>query len=170
MRVFMLLLVAGLLPALGFGQKFLQLEKANKARTEKFYLGEEITYRLKGESDWITATLTDVQMDSQRVALDLKPVRVADIDALRLQYPGIVRGIGPSLMIFGASWAGFSLLGAAFDNYELTASTAIVSGTGLASGFIFYQIFKHKRVKMSARKRLRAVEVPVSFGPGNGRK
>ena len=169
MRIFILLLVAGLLPAGSFGQKFLQLEKANKARTEKFYVGEEITYRLKGESEWITATLTDVQMDSQRVSLDLKPVRVSDIDALRLQYPGIVRAIGPSLMIFGASWAGFSLLGAAFDDYQLTAGTAIVSGTGLVSGFIFHQIFKHKRVKMNARKRLRAVEIPVSFGPDKSR-
>lgn len=142
-------------------QKFIQLEKANKARTLKFYAGEEITYRLKTDTDWHTATITDVKMDSQRVALDLRYLPVSSIDAIQLQYPGILRGLGPSFMIFGASWAGFSLIGAAFDDYKLNAGTAIVTGTGLVSGFILHQIFKHKRVKMNERRRLRAVEVPV---------
>ncbi|MBK9339041.1 MAG: hypothetical protein IPM98_21890 [Lewinellaceae bacterium] len=144
-------------------QKFIQLEKANRARTTKFYVGQELTYRLKGEKEWHTSTITNAQMDSQLVALDLKPIRVAEIDAIRLQYPTLLRKAGSGLMIFGASWAGFSLIGAAFDNYELTASTAIVSGTGLVSGFLLHQIFKNKNVKLGTRKRLRAVEIPVTF-------
>ncbi len=151
-------------PDIFFAQKFIQLEKANKARTIKFYAGEEITYRLKSDTDWFTATITDVQMDSQRVALDLKYLPVGDIAAIRLQYPGILRSLGPSFMIFGASWGGFSLIGAAFDDYKLTAGTAIVTGTGLASGFILHQIFKSKKIKLNERRRLRAVEVPVKVG------
>lgn len=142
-------------------QKFIQLEKANKAKTIKFYVGQEITYRLKGNADWYTSTITDVQMDSQRVALDLKYMPVSNIAAIQLHYPGILRALGPSLMVFGAAWAGFSLIGAAFDDYKLTAGTAIVSGTGLASGFVLHQIFKSKRVRLTERRRLRAVEVPV---------
>lgn len=147
-------------------QKFVQLEKANKARTIKFYQGQDITYRLKGNTEWYTSTITDVQMDSQRVALDLKYLPVSDIAAIRLQYPGILRSLGPMFMIFGASWVGFSLVGAAFDHYKLNAGTAIVSGTGLASGFILHQIFKNKRVALGERRRLRAVEVPVAPIPG----
>jgi hypothetical protein len=142
-------------------QKFIQLEKTNKARTTKFYAGQDITYRLKGNTEWYTSTITDVQMDSQRVALDLKYMPVSNIAAIQLHYPGILRALGPSLMVFGASWAGFSLIGAAFDDYKLTAGTAIVSGTGLASGFILHQIFKSKRVRLNERRRLRALEVPV---------
>lgn len=157
----LLLTICCLLPTGISAQKFIQLEKANKARTIKFYAGEEITYRLKSDTEWFTATITDVQMDSQRVALDLKYLPVSDIVAVKLQYPGILRSLGPSFMIFGASWAGFSLVGAAFDDYKLTAGTAIVTGTGLASGFILHQIFKSKRIKLNERRRLRAVEVPV---------
>lgn len=162
MRLFILLGFGFLLlPSATHAQKFLQLEKANRAKTTKFYVGQDLTYRLKGNDEWYTSTITNVQMDSQLVAFDWKPVAVANIEAVRLQHAPILRTLGPMLMIFGASWAGFSLVGAAFDNYKLTAGTAIVSGTGLASGFILYQIFKHKRVRLSERRRLRAVEVPA---------
>jgi hypothetical protein len=161
MRLFLVLLACCLLPALAPAQKFIQLEKANRAKTLKFYVGQDFTYRLKGETEWFTSTITDVQMDAQKVSFDLKPVPVSDIEAIRLQHAGILRGLGPGLMIFGASWAGFALIGAAFDDYELTAGTAIVSGTGLASGYLLHRIFKNKKVKMSARRRLRAVEIPV---------
>lgn len=161
MRLLLLLPICCLLSAILPAQKFIQLEKANRAKTSKFYVGQDFTYRLKGETEWFTSTITDVQMDSQIVSFDLKPIPISDIEAIRLSHPGILRTLGPSLMIFGASWAGFSLIGAAFDDYKLTAGTAIVSGAGLASGYVLYRIFKHKKIKMSERRRLRAVEVPL---------
>lgn len=144
-------------------QNFIQLEKTNRARVDKFYAGQELTFRLKGDPDWYTEKITDVQMDSQRVAFELTRARISDFDAIRLEYPGILRNTGPALMIFGASWGGFSLIGAAFDDYKLTAGTAIVTGTGLLSGYILYQVFKNRNVKLNDRKRLRAVEIPVAF-------
>ena len=170
MRFLLFLLLGGFLSTGLSAQKFLQLEKANRARTTKFYAGQEITYRLKGKTEWYTSSITDVQMDSQRVALDLKYLPVSDIEAVQLEYPGLLRSLGPSFMIFGASWAGFSLIGAAFDNYKLNAGTAIVTGSGLALGFTLHQIFKSKRVKMGERRRLRAVEVPLAPVPGGKRQ
>lgn len=164
MRLFTLFVaVVFLFPSLAFAQKFIQLEKTNRARVEKFYAGQELTFRLKGDPEWHTERITDVQMDSQRVAFELIRARISDFDAIRLDYPGILRNTGPALMIFGASWGGFSLIGAAFDDYKLTAGTAIVTGTGLLSGYILYQVFKNKDVKLNDRKRLRAVEIPVAF-------
>lgn len=164
MRLFMLFVaVVFLFPSLAFAQKFIQLEKTNRARVEKFYAGQELTFRLKGDPEWHTEKVTDVQMDSQRVAFELTRARISDFDAIRLEYPGILRNTGPALMIFGASWGGFSLIGAAFDDYKLTAGTAIVTGTGLLSGYILYQVFKNRNVKLNDRKRLRAVEIPVAF-------
>ena len=101
MRLLLFCLACMLFPALLPAQKFIQLEKANRARTLKFYVGQDFTYRLKGETEWFTSTITDVQMDSQKVALDLKPVRVTDIEAIRLQYPGILRSIGPARCCLG---------------------------------------------------------------------
>jgi len=164
MRLFTLFVaVVFLFPSLAFAQKFIQLEKTNRARVNKFYAGQELTFRLKGDPDWYTEKITDVQMDSQRVAFELTRARISDLDAIRLEYPGILRNTGPALMIFGASWGGFSLIGAAFDDYKLTAGTAIVTGTGLLSGYILYQVFKNRDVKLNDRKRLRAVEIPVAF-------
>lgn len=161
MRLLLFLVTAALFASPAFGQKFIQLEKANRARTTKFYVGQELTYRLKTDKEWHIGTITDAQMDAQTLALDWKQMPVSDIGAIRLQYPGLLRNSGPALMIFGASWAGFALIGAAFDNYKLTAGTAIVSGTGLASGFLLQQIFKNKNVRLNDRRRLRAVEIPV---------
>ncbi|MFN0013440.1 MAG: hypothetical protein ACKVU2_02735 [Saprospiraceae bacterium] len=152
-------LSAFLLPA----QKFIQLEKTNRAKVDKFYVGQPLTFRLKGDPEWHTEKITDVQMDSQRVAFDLIRARVSDFEAIRLEYPGILRNTGPALMIFGASWGGFALVGVVFDEYKLTAKDAIVTGTGLVSGFILNQIFKNKNIKLNDRRRLRAVEVPVAF-------
>ncbi|MCS7037364.1 MAG: hypothetical protein RMJ33_07630 [Saprospiraceae bacterium] len=146
-----------------FSQKFIQLERANRARTLKFYAGDEITYRFKGDRMWHSALITDANMDSQRVALDGRYWPIREIDAVRLQYPGVLRTSGPMLMIFGASWGGFSLIGALFDNYPLTAQTAIITGSGLVVGFGLKQIFKHRNVRLNERRRLRAVEIPVSI-------
>jgi len=165
MRLYLLFIVCVLSATSAFAQKFIQLEKTNRARTTKFYVGQEITYRLKTDTEWHIATITDAQMGAQVVALDRTTMPVSDIAAIRLQHPGLLRNAGPALMIFGASWAGFSLIGAAFDNYKLTAGTAIVSGTGLASGFILHQIFKNKNIKLNDRRRLRAVEIPVLSQP-----
>lgn len=153
------LLATTALPA----QKFIQLEKTNRAKVEKFYAGQELTFRLKGDADWYTEKITDVQMDSQRVAFELTRARVSDFDVIRLEYPGFLQNTGPALMVFGAAWGGYSLIGAAFDDYQLTAGTAIVTGTGLLSGYILYRIFKNRDVKLNERKRLRAVEIPVAF-------
>ncbi len=146
-----------------FGQKFIQLERANRARTIKFYCGDELTYRFKGDAVWRHSLITDVQMDTQRVALDGHYGALSDIGAIRLQYPGLLRASGPMLMLFGASWAGFSLIGAAFDDYPLTTQTAIISGTGLVVGFGLKQLFKYRSVRLNERRRLRALEIPVSI-------
>ncbi|TNE48819.1 MAG: hypothetical protein EP344_18455 [Bacteroidetes bacterium] len=158
----LLLLVLGLclasqLPA----QKFIQLEKANRAKTIKFYVGQDLTYRLKGQTEWATALITDVQMDSQLIALNWKTMPVSNIEAIRLQHSGFVRSLGPMLMLFGASWVGYSVVGAVFYDDPLTASTAIVSGTSIATGYLLHRIFKHKTIRMRERRRLRAVEIPV---------
>lgn len=165
MRLLFFFVAASLFAPSAFGQKFIQLEKSNRARTTKFYVGQELTYRLKTDQEWHVGTITDAQMDAQTLALDWKPMPVSDIAAIRLQYPGLLRNSGPALMIFGASWAGFALIGAAFDDYKLTAGTAIVSGTGLVSGYVLRQIFKNKNVRLNDRRRLRAVEIPVMLQP-----
>ncbi len=146
-----------------FAQKFIQLERANRARTVKFYTGSELTYRFKGDPMWHNSLITDVRMDEQRVAFDGRYWPLSEVDAVRLQYPGLLRASGSMLMVFGASWAGFSLIGAAFDDYPLTAQTAIISGTGLIVGFGLKHLFKQRNVRLNERRRLRAVEIPVSL-------
>lgn len=158
-----LVVVLALMGWTAFGQKFIQLERVNRARTVKFYAGDPLTYRFKGDPMWHNSLITDVSMDSQRVAFDGRFWNLSEVDAIRLQYPGLLRASGPMLMIFGVSWAGFSLIGAAFDNYPLTAQTAIISGSGLVIGFGLKQLFKHRNVRLGERRRLRAVEIPVSI-------
>ncbi|MCS6928744.1 MAG: hypothetical protein NZM43_04515 [Saprospiraceae bacterium] len=149
--------------SLAFSQKFIQLERVNRPRTLKFYAGDELTYRFKGDAFWRNSLITDVNMDSQRVAFDGRYYALKEIEAIQLQYAGLLRATGPALMFFGASWAGYSLIGALFDNYPLTTQTVIVSGSGLLIGFGLKHIFKYRKVSLNERRRLRAVEIPVSI-------
>ena len=169
MRLYLSFLLLGLFSGLLPAQKFIQLEKTNRAKTLKFYAGQDFTYRLKGETEWFTSTITDVDMEAQTVSFDFKPVPIGSIEAVRLQHAGILRGIGPALMVFGASWAGFSLIGAAFDDYKLTAGTAIVSGGSAGAGYLLHRIFFIFIIKLNERRRLLAVEVPVLISPHNSR-
>ena len=85
MRIFLLLLFC----CSGFsvfGQKMLLLERANRARTTKFYLGAELKFRLVGEENyWYQRTITDILPETNTLMLDNFAVKLTEIQTLKMR-------------------------------------------------------------------------------------
>ncbi len=146
-----------------FGQKFLQIEKYGKTKVEKFYIGDELTYQIKGDKKtWYKGTINDLFVDENIILFENRAVNMKDLTAIRtFKRAGLSRSLSLQLYVFGAGYGGFSLLAAAVGWWEVTALTVIVVGTALAAGLLVRHLFKWKTHKMGKRKWLRILDLTV---------
>lgn len=141
-------------------QKLLQIERYGRTKTQRIYIGEVINYRLKG--DWYVGEIQDYRFDQGLVVLHNRILPVADIEALRYlrTWP---RPIGKQIMLFGASWSAWALIGTATDpepGIDYRLSDAIVTGSALATGLVLPKLIKkHKVLEMGKRHRLRLLDL-----------
>ena len=66
------------------GQKYLQLEKRNSLKTEKFPIGTILSIKTKQfPKSWYTGRLDDVIVEDGIIVFDTKAVRIEDVIVLR---------------------------------------------------------------------------------------
>lgn len=152
------------LPASGlFAQKILLLERARHARTTKFYIGSDLTYRLKDKDlqFWQDGIITDILPDEKSIALNGRKISLADIEALRLRRSRIWRGMGAQLMVFGGGWFLFGGIHAWRSGEPIGRAASIMAGSALAGGFAMRKLpfFRYKSRQMGTKHRLRAIEI-----------
>ncbi len=143
-------------------QKFMQIERMGRVKTQRIYPGEVINYRYKG--DWYMGEIQDFRFDLGQVVMHNRYLPVTDIEALR--YPRTwPRPVGKQLMLFGASWSGWALVGSATDNIpgiDYRWSDAIVSASAVAAGLALPAVVKkYKVVEMGKRRRLRLMDLTM---------
>lgn len=151
-----------------FGQKFLQLEKYGSAKVRKFYIGEEITYRVDGDKTWYTGTINDLLVDDNIILFENRAVTLDRIVQLKtFDNAQWSKQISLQLYTAAASWVLFSAAATLVGWWELTASTWIIAGAAVVTAWIIRQIFKSKKIKLGKRKWLRMLDITVSppFGP-----
>lgn len=167
MRTFFLLAALMLAGTLLHAQKALQIEKYGSPRTEKIYIGDPITFQLRGEEDFRSSYIENLRVEDSLVVLSGRYVKVQDIVALRYErtWP---RATGLSLFLFGVGWSGFAAIGTALDGDDSTRyrwSDAIVSATSIGLSFSIPLLFKNKTVRMGKRRRLRMVDLRFKLEP-----
>jgi hypothetical protein len=145
-------------------QKVLQIEKFGSPKTQKFHIGQELTFRLEGTDYFKSAYIEDIRAQDSLVLLGSSFVNVYDISELRFERTWPVAG-GKSLFLFGIGWSGFAFLGGTFDdnpdtNYQW--SDAGVTLTAIGLGYLLPRIFRFKHVKIGKRKRLRLLDLRFS--------
>jgi len=163
MRLSVLILLALLFAGQAPAQLYLQMERYGKAATKKFGPGTELTFRLKGESEWRTGVLEQIHPEENKILVGIHYIDPSRIDALRSFRPQQwSRPMGTNLYIFGASWTGFAL-GAwiADKNDPYSAGDAIVTASGFAAGFLLKKLFHHRTYRMGERRRLRIIDLRV---------
>jgi len=151
-----------------FGQKFLQIEKYGSLKVKKFYIGDDLNYRLKGDKTWYTGTIQDLLVDDNIILFGNRYVKMEDIRTIRKRLRWS-RNVGNQLYLFAGSWLFFSGSAALVGWWELRWDTAIVAGSALVTGFILKNAFKYKKYKIGKRRRLRMLDItmpkPAAFGP-----
>ncbi len=138
-------------------QRFIQLERSYNLKTNRFYIGEELTFRI-GEH-WYTRPIKDILVEDQIMLVEEGLVKIDDITQVRtFGGDGPSQAISIGLYSFGFGWGIFSVADALAGG-ELKWSAAIISGGSVATGFLIRQIFKQKTHKLGKRKRLRPLDL-----------
>lgn len=156
----LLLLVSGPIHA----QKLLQIEKYGSPRTTKIFIGDPITYQLRGAEGFHSGYIENIRIEDSLLVLADRYVKVYDIAALRYDR-GWPRAAGKSLFWFGAAWSGFAAAGFAFDgdketNYRWADAIVTLSSWGLS--LAIPRLFEHKTIRMGNRRRLRLLDLRMN--------
>ena len=142
-----------------FAQKVLQIEKYGKASTKKLYIGEQITFQLKGSKDWHSEILVDIKVKEQILLFTNRYVKVDDIVTLKtFKNASMARNLQFSLYTFAASWAFFSL-GSTLFGEPLTNLAWQVPASSLALGWTIRKLFDSKKIRIGKRRRLRVLDI-----------
>lgn len=142
-----------------FAQKVLQIEKYGKAATKKIYLGEQITFQLKGDKDWYSEILVDIKVKEQILVLTDRYVKVDDIVTLKtFKSARMAKSLQYSLYSFAASWAFYSL-GATLFEEPLTDLAWQVPTSSIVLGWTIRKLFDSKKIRIGKRRRLRALDI-----------
>lgn len=173
MRYYLFLLC--LLPAFLFGQKVVQLEKRGNPKTQKFTIGDELTYKLSGDDEWYEAAIVDVKPEIGIILFENRLVKVQDIVALKFTNSrNWSRKLSNQLYVFAGGWLFFGLIDRSqiaddiIINQNQTNTRAswklilIPAGVAVASAIIVRQLFKKRVKKMKSKYRLRLLDLNVS--------
>jgi hypothetical protein len=140
-------------------QKALVLEKGSSLRTHKFFVGDQLVFKLKSyEKDWFEEYIVDIEVSEGYLILENRIVSVDQISAIQIRDGGgLARRLSSLFTKFSYSWGFWTLVSAAFGD-KITTGTI---GIGLGS-FAVGQLFKlafFKTFKVSDRKRLRLIDL-----------
>jgi len=142
-----------------FGQKMLLLERANRAQTTRYYIGEELRFRLTGEENyWYQRTITDILPESNTLMLDNFAVKLEDIQTLKVRRKPIWRIIGGATFSLGATLVLATTIGRFgyqdkdVDAVKLYSLAAVSLGAG-------WYLNTPRKLRMGEKHRLRIVEV-----------
>lgn len=165
-QVFNMLLLIALFSNVAKGQKVLQIEKYGKAKTQKIFIGEEISYKLKDDKNWNIGYIEDLLIDEKVIVLGDRYVKLDEIAAFRYYRPW-TKAANITFFSFGAAWSLFAAVGTWTDGDPSTSyrwSDAIVTGTSWFLAFIIPRFLKYKVIRFGTRKRLRLLDLRFKMG------
>jgi len=141
-------------------QKILQIEKVGSTKLVRFYLGNEITFKLKNQEGWFTRRIEDIDANQNLVLFEEQGfVNIKDISFIRRSEANRrSKDIGNSMYIFGANW-GFWSLASTLVGDELTWLAVIVPAVAFVIGIVIKWLGKKKVWKMGQRRRLRVLDL-----------
>ncbi len=151
-------------------QKFLQLEKGGSFKYTRYYIGEDIVFKLHNDDKgWHTRTITDIDVDGNRLVFFNHPLPIDSIAMIRLPGSKVWQIAGLTLQVGGANAILFSLgYNPIFNNEPVNWGGVGTGALGIAIGTAIRQLTKTKKFVPGPRRRLRLLDVtigPVILGP-----
>ncbi len=158
MRTFLLLLFC-LTGFSAFSQKMLLLERANRARTTKFYTGDVLRFRLLGEENyWYERTITDILPETNTLMLDNFAVKLSDIQSIKMRRKPIWRIVGGAAYSLGATLALATTIGR-FGYQDKDVNAPKLYGIAVGSFGAGRFLTSTRKLKLGKKHRLRIIEV-----------
>ncbi|MBC7778205.1 MAG: hypothetical protein H7246_22420 [Phycisphaerae bacterium] len=158
MRTFLLLFFC-LSAFSAFGQKMLLLERANRARTTKFYTGDALRFRLVGEEDyWYQRTITDILPETNTLMLDNFAVKLSEIQTIKMRRQPIWRILGGAAYSLGASLALATTIGR-FGYQDKDVDPVKLYSIAVGSFGTGWFLTTPRKLRLGKKHRLRIVEV-----------
>ncbi|NND06951.1 MAG: hypothetical protein HKN87_11275 [Saprospiraceae bacterium] len=154
-----LLLLLGSLTSAVVAQKALQLEKRGSLKTEKYFVGELLIYKLKSDKKvWLEEYMRNISIEDGVIFFEHRTVHIDSIHAIQIRNARQgVKTIAGALTGFSYVWNFWTLVSFAYGE-PLRLGTSIV---GLGS-FVMGQGLKlafFKTHKIKGRKRLRLIDL-----------
>jgi hypothetical protein len=159
MTIRLIMLFVMLCSTAASAQKMLQLERKNRVKTTRFYVGDILQYRMNGDENyWYERTITDILPESRTLMLDNFAVKTDSISVLRVSRKPIARLLGGALLTFGATLALSVTVGRVVfqDRDIMTPELYALSGLSSAAGFA---TGSPKKIKIGKKYRLRIIEI-----------
>ncbi|MCB0664483.1 MAG: hypothetical protein KDC80_01615 [Saprospiraceae bacterium] len=152
-----LLFLIGTLHA--FGQKAILLERQGSLRTDKFFVGETLVFKLKNDrKHWLEEVILDLDLEEGYVLFEHRTIPLKDIIAIQIRDAGKgTRAISTLLTTFSYSWGFWTLVSLAFGDSLTPVGVGIGLGSFLVGKLLRVTFFKTHRLKK--RKRLRMVDL-----------
>ena len=142
-----------------FGQKMLLLERANRARTTKFYTGDVLRFRLTGEENyWYERTITDILPESNTLMLDNFAVKLPEIQTIKVRRKPIWRIVGGAAFSLGATLALATTIGR-FGYQDKDVDAPKLYSIAVASFGTGWFLSTPRKLKLGKKHRFRIVEV-----------
>ena len=142
-----------------FGQKMLLIERANRAKTTKLYVGESLRFRLAGkENYWYTRSITDILTESNTLLLDNYLVKLDSISEIKVNRKGIWRIVGGALLTLGAGLTLATTVGKViYDDKDVDAPKLLgIAAVSFGSGWF---LSTPRKLKLGKKHRLRIIEI-----------
>lgn len=147
------------LPFFSYSQKAIVLEREGTLHTKKFFVGENLVFKLKQDrKHWLEEVILDLDIDAGYILFEHRTVPVSDIIAIQIRDAGkVTRGISTLLTTFSYSWGFWSLVSLAFGDSLSPFEIGVGVGSFLLGKLLKLTFFKTYR--LNKRKRLRLIDL-----------
>ncbi len=142
-----------------FGQKAILLERRGSLKTEKYFVGERLIYKLKHhKGDWLEEYISDLAIEDGYIFFENRTVHIDSIRAIQVRSARVgVKKISGALTGFSYVWNFWTLVSLAYGD-PLTLGTAAIGVGSFVVGHGMRLAF-FKTHKLKRKKRIRLIDL-----------
>ena len=142
-------------------QKVLRIETVGKIKTQKLFVGDEVSYRLKGDDLWQSDPIQDLIVETGIIIFPNRYVKLEEVAAFRFRRR-FLPGLGKQMVHFAGAYTAYALIVAAVDDeYSIGTFDYAVVGTAAGFGILFRTLLRNRVIRFGKRKRLRIVDLTI---------
>ena len=137
----------------------LLLERANRARTTKYFPGDELRFRLNGEENyWYKRRISDILPETNTLMLDNYAVALPEIERIKVYRKPVWRILGGAAYSLGATLALATTVGR-FGFNDKSVDLPSLYGISAVSFGAGWWLTRARTLRLGNKHRLRIVEI-----------